>query len=76
MFEENYLICFDYDVLAPGLMPLLVLKTKLKQDSKNEKIGDCKRRPRCADPATVFGAQSGSSWEGWEAEPSILSIEC
>ena len=72
MFEANYLICFDYNVLVPGLVPLLVLKNKLKQDLKKEKIGDSKRRARCLDPLPVFGAQSGSGWEGWEAEPSIL----
>ena len=72
MFKANYCICVDGLVLVPGLMTLLVLKQKLKQDLKKEKIGDSKRRARCLDPSPVFGAQSGSGWEGWEAEPSIL----
>ena len=58
--------------MVPRLMPLLVLNKKLKQDLKKEKIGDSKRRARCLDLAPAFGAQSGSSWEGWETEPSIL----
>ena len=72
MFDANYLICFDYDALAPGLMPLLVLNKKMKQDLKKEKIGDGKRRARCGDPPSGFGNQSGSGWEGWEGKPSIL----
>ena len=71
MFEANYLICFDYNLLVPGQAPLLVLNTKLKQDSKKE-IGDSQRTARCLDRSPVFGAKSGSSWLGWEAEPSIL----
>ena len=72
MFEAKYLICLDWVVLVPGLMPLLVFKHKLKQDLKKEKIGDSKRRARCEEVARVFGTQSGSGWEGWEGKPSIL----
>ena len=47
MCEAKYLICFDWVVLLPGLVTLLVLNKKLKQDLKKEKIGDSKRRARC-----------------------------
>ena len=73
MFQSNYLICFDGLVLVPRSVPLLVVTNKLKQDLKKEKIGDSKRRARCLDPSPVFGAKSGSGWEGWEGKPSILS---
>ena len=72
MFEAKYLICLDGIELVPGLMSLLVLTNKLKKDLKKEKIGDSKRRAGCGDPPLVFRAQSASSWEGWDAEPSIL----
>ena len=72
MFEAKNFTCFNGTELIPGLAPLLVLTSKLKKDLKKEKIGDSKRRARCADLPPVFGAQSGSGWEGWEAEPSIL----
>ena len=72
MFQSNYLICFDGLVLVSGPAPLLVLKNKLKQDLKKEKVGDSKRRARCLDASLVFGATSGSGWEGWEGKPSIL----
>ena len=72
MFEANYLICFDCVVVVPGLMPLLALNKKLKQDLRKEKIGDSKRKATTLDASHVFGDQSGSGWKGWEAEPSIL----
>ena len=64
MFEAKYLICFDGIELVPGLAPLLVLTNKLKKDLKKEKIGDRKRRARYGEAAPVFGAKSGSGWEG------------
>ena len=36
----------------------------MKQDLKKEKIGDSERRARSLDPSPVFGAKSGSGWEG------------
>ena len=72
MFEPNYCICLDCVVLVPRLVPLLVLNKKMKQDLKKEKIGDSKRRARSLDTSLVFGAKSGSGWEGWEGKPSIL----
>ena len=71
MFEANYLICFDCVLVVPGLMPLLVVNNKLKQDLKEEKIGDSKRRARSLDPSPVFGTKSCSGWEGWEGKSSI-----
>ena len=59
MFDATYPICFDYDVLLPGPLPLLVLKNKNK-DLKKEKIGDSTRRARCLDLALVCGAQIAS----------------
>ena len=64
MFDANYLTCFDGIELVPGLVPPLVLTNKLKKDLKKEKIGDSKRRPWAPDPPPVFGAKSGSGWEG------------
>ena len=72
MFEANYLICFDCLLLVPGLMPLLVLKNKLKQDLKKEKIGDRKRRATPLDRSPVFGAQSGSGWGGKRTFSTIM----
>ena len=72
MFEANYLVCFDGVELVLGPVPLLVVTNKLKQDLKKEKIGDSKRRARYKDTSPVFGAKSGSGWEGWEGKPSIL----
>ena len=72
MFQSNYLMCFDGLVLVPRLAPLLVLTNKLKKDLKKEKIGDSKRRATSLDRPPVFGAKSGSGWEGWEGKPSIL----
>ena len=64
MFEAKYLICLDGIELVSGLVPLLVLTNKLKKDLKKGKIGDGKRRARSLDTLLVFGAKSGSGWEG------------
>ena len=64
MFQSIFIICFDGLVMVPGPVPLLVVTNKLKQDLKKEQIGDSKRRARCLDSHPVFGAKSGSGWEG------------